>query len=206
MKRILVLGAVVILTMALISGGTWAYFSDPETSEDNTLTAGTLDLSTPVLVWDATFDTLAPGVETLDSTLTVTNNSNIAVDHIELSFTVDGFVDDEDRETDALGAPVGTDDAATFSAKINLVTLTWSVGARNLLWGPDGIDDSGAGDDIATLDDLNGAAFDGVAAPAGAADGILTIRVELDSTADDQFQGDAIDLSVELTLMQDVSQ
>ncbi|MDD5038000.1 MAG: TasA family protein, partial [Dehalococcoidales bacterium] len=44
MKKILLLTATLILVMALISSGTWAYFSDTETTSDNVLVAGTLDL------------------------------------------------------------------------------------------------------------------------------------------------------------------
>lgn len=44
MKKILALGLIAILVMALVGGGTWAYFSDVETSSNNLLTAGTLNL------------------------------------------------------------------------------------------------------------------------------------------------------------------
>ncbi len=44
MKKIFGLTIAAILIMALVGGGTYAYFSDTETSVDNTLTAGTLDL------------------------------------------------------------------------------------------------------------------------------------------------------------------
>jgi spore coat-associated protein N len=44
MKKILGLGMVALLVMALVGGGTWAYFSDTETSSDNVLVAGTLNL------------------------------------------------------------------------------------------------------------------------------------------------------------------
>ena len=45
MKKILGLTVVALLIMGLVGGGTWAYFSDPETSTGNILTAGTLDLT-----------------------------------------------------------------------------------------------------------------------------------------------------------------
>ncbi len=44
MKKILGLGVVAILVMAMVGGGTWAYFSDTESSTGNAVTAGTLDL------------------------------------------------------------------------------------------------------------------------------------------------------------------
>ncbi len=44
MKKILGLALAAVLVMAMVGGGTWAYFSDTETSSDNLITAGTLDL------------------------------------------------------------------------------------------------------------------------------------------------------------------
>jgi len=45
MKKILGLTIAALLTIGIIGGGTFAYFSDTETSVSNTLTAGTLDLN-----------------------------------------------------------------------------------------------------------------------------------------------------------------
>lgn len=44
MKKILGLTVAALLVMGLVGGGTWAYFSDVETSTGNVLTAGTLNL------------------------------------------------------------------------------------------------------------------------------------------------------------------
>jgi len=45
MKKILGLMIVALLVMVLVGGGTWAYFSDTESSANNSLAAGTLDLN-----------------------------------------------------------------------------------------------------------------------------------------------------------------
>ena len=45
MKKILGLTVAALLVIGLVGGGTWAYFSDTETSTGNILTAGTLDLN-----------------------------------------------------------------------------------------------------------------------------------------------------------------
>lgn len=45
MKKILGLTLAALVTIALIGGSTWAYFSDVESSTNNSLTAGTLDLN-----------------------------------------------------------------------------------------------------------------------------------------------------------------
>lgn len=44
MKKILGLTVAALLVLALVGGGTWAYFSDVETSTGNTFAAGTLNL------------------------------------------------------------------------------------------------------------------------------------------------------------------
>ena len=44
MKKILGLAIAAVLIMASVGFGTWSYFSDQETSNDNQITAGTLDL------------------------------------------------------------------------------------------------------------------------------------------------------------------
>ena len=44
MKKILGLAVAALLVMGLVGGGTWAYFSDTETSSNNVLTAGTIVL------------------------------------------------------------------------------------------------------------------------------------------------------------------
>jgi len=45
MKKILGLTVAALLVMALVGGGTWAYFSDVEQTDTNVLTAGILDLT-----------------------------------------------------------------------------------------------------------------------------------------------------------------
>jgi predicted ribosomally synthesized peptide with SipW-like signal peptide len=45
MRKILGLTVAALLVMGLVGGGTWAYFSDTESSTGNTLSAGTLDLN-----------------------------------------------------------------------------------------------------------------------------------------------------------------
>ncbi len=44
MKKVIILSVAALLIVAAVGSGTWAYFSDDETSQNNTLTSGTLDL------------------------------------------------------------------------------------------------------------------------------------------------------------------
>ena len=45
MKKILGLTVAAMLILTFVGGGTWAYFSDTESSTNNVLAAGTLDLN-----------------------------------------------------------------------------------------------------------------------------------------------------------------
>ena len=49
MKKILGLAVAAMMVMAMVGAGTWAYFSDTETSAGNVLTAGTLELQVNTL-------------------------------------------------------------------------------------------------------------------------------------------------------------
>ena len=109
MKKILGLTIAALLVMALVGGGTWAYFSDVETSTGNVFTAGTLDLTpdeaTIYVITYGVLDDVAPGWSSggADS-WTLTNSGTIDGD---LTITI-GAIDNqgnsnEEPEGDATG-------------------------------------------------------------------------------------------------------
>jgi len=130
MKKILGLTVAALLVMALVGGGTWAYFSDVEQTTANIFTAGTLDLQlsdSSVLV--GSVSDLAPGsgeaiasplsgdvtltkAGNIDATLdiafdtTVLNpeNYNALTDEAEALPAVGGDDDTSDGDTGELGA------------------------------------------------------------------------------------------------------
>ncbi len=64
MKKIFGLTIAALLVIGMVSGGTWAYFSDTESSTGNSLTAGTLDLNINggnIAVTTFTASAVAPG-------------------------------------------------------------------------------------------------------------------------------------------------
>ncbi len=96
MKKILGLTIAALLIMGIVGGGTYAYFSDTETSNDNTWTAGTLNLvnvisgtavNTDVIVTEQAdglndkvqFGTVTPIVPGSSGTITwtLTNEGNV---------------------------------------------------------------------------------------------------------------------------------
>ena len=127
MKKILGLTVAALLVMGLVGGGTWAYFSDVETSTGNILTAGTLDLTPDTAtIWVITYDVtddVAPGWDnslTPDS-WTLTNSGTIDGD---LTINI-GAIDNEDvtreePETDDLADTLNGDLGA------NLDVVFWA--------------------------------------------------------------------------------
>lgn len=75
MKKILGLTIAALLIMAMVGSGSWAWFSDTESSPDNSLSAGALDLKIdggddPVITFEET--NVAPG-DSGNGTLTLLN-------------------------------------------------------------------------------------------------------------------------------------
>ena len=84
MKKIVGLTVAALLVIGLVGGGTWAYFSDVETTVDNTFTAGTLDLTrdgssqvTTAFLTDVEVGNVAPGDSDTDLT-TLANGGTLS--------------------------------------------------------------------------------------------------------------------------------
>ena len=73
MKKILGLTIAALLVMGLIGGGTWAYFTDVETSTGNVFTAGTLNLTADVTGGGAVQGTVTPGDDGVNEYITLAN-------------------------------------------------------------------------------------------------------------------------------------
>ncbi|MDD4255014.1 MAG: TasA family protein [Methanofollis sp.] len=84
----------IALVSLLIGGGTYAYFSDTETSEGNVFTAGTLDLSVnDTNPWSVplTLGNMTPGQSTSFGSLTLTNVGSLTGDlYMNITGVVDG--------------------------------------------------------------------------------------------------------------------
>lgn len=73
MKKIIGLGMAVAVIIALVTTGTWALFSDTETSGDNVFQAGTIDLTIGGTgATGVSFTNMKPG-DTASATIVVTN-------------------------------------------------------------------------------------------------------------------------------------
>ncbi len=125
MKKILGLTVAALLFIGMAGIGTWAYFSDVETSTANVLTAGTLDLKTDDV--DGVSQTLLatnmkPGDTIGPATIILKNAGSTVGSTLDLTFT---YV-----ESDASSNPLNksADDTA---AMIEVITLKY--GGSSLL-------------------------------------------------------------------------
>jgi len=115
MKKIIISLAVIGIVAAIAVGGTYAYFSDTETSTGNTFTAGTLDLKVngeDVFVPYSVSD-LKPGDSRGTDTYTIKNNGSLPG---RLSFKVtnvttneNGVINPEAKAGDAEGIRIDPD-------------------------------------------------------------------------------------------------
>lgn len=132
MKKILGLGIVAILVMAMVGGGTWAYFSDTEATTDNILVAGTLDLglaNTPGTdptagttgTWTVNIDSWAPG-DNWSGTLYVQNSGTIDMTSVNATFS---YVYDENTPT-TVDDYSNTTDTDNLTQMITANTATWN--------------------------------------------------------------------------------
>jgi len=105
-KKQLVLGITsVILGLSLVIGGTYAYFSDSETT-NNTFAAGTIDLvAEPTQIID--IDSLKPG-DSMTRTFNLQNNGSLDIQKVllETNYTVNDVNGDN---TDDFGNHIGVE-------------------------------------------------------------------------------------------------
>ena len=113
MKKILGLSIALIVVIAVVGGGTFAYFNDTQTSSGTVFASASLDLGlantsggNPTADTTATFSSSAtwqPGA-TATGTLYINNAGNIAMGHVTVAFTYPS-INVSGRPTNLLGGP-----------------------------------------------------------------------------------------------------
>jgi len=211
-KKILITVMAVALSLGLM-GGAFAYFSDTETSTGNTFTAGTLDLTlgetggAPI-----TLNNMKPG-DTASGTMTVTNVGTLAGSLYATSWYVanDGTAPTE----------FPTDMSADDVAKMLQIT-TFTVGAFDMFTHPNiatikALD--GDSSDFTVYDmvnDASGVTLAGYPDPTAGGHGwysydtdmtsaeshVISMTIQFDTAADNDYQNDGITLTFEFLLTQ----
>lgn len=212
-RRVLGSVATIGAASAAAGAGTFALFSDEETSDGNTITAGTLDLQSPAS-GQLTASGVAPGWSqrgTFDATYD--SSSTVAPVALGLSLAV--------SESDAAATPADGDlqtdlNAAETARKFEVLTatvedpggavvadLTSGVNARTTGHPPDG---SGGQLSYVDLDQITGS-HDGVDTGVSPGDTYtFTLELQVPSRAGNDLQADGVDVGVTFRAEQQTSQ
>jgi predicted ribosomally synthesized peptide with SipW-like signal peptide len=190
MKRILGLAIAFMLLIGMSGIGTWAYFSDVETSTGNVLTAGTLDLKTDDVdgVSQTLFATnMAPGDTVGSANITLKNSGSIAGSTLDLAFSY--------IESDGSPNPVNMN-ADDTAAKIEVTALNY--GGPSLLGSVSDNNTNGYLDIFDLMkEDLSGLSGIG---PSASKD--FEIAVFLRTETGNDYQADGITMTMTFTLNQ----
>lgn len=177
--------------------GTLAYFSDVETSEDNTFTAGTLDIG---LSTTFNFGDVAPG-DSNTETFTITNSGTIAANSVFLELDV---VDSEPTSDTEPEAAAETSNEMDISKWIEITAMTYTG--------------SEAGQDLTSLypdansntwldlDDINTAGqteVNGADVLSASEAATISITMLLRTDTDNKYQGDMSTVDEIVTATQD---
>ena len=190
MKKILGLTIAFMLLIGMTSIGTWAYFSDVETSGGNVLAAGTLDLKTND--GDGVSQTLSaanmgPGDTIGPETITLKNVGSLAGSTLDLVFT---YV-----ESDASSNPFNksADDTAAI---IELITLKYD--GSSLLASVMDNNTNGYRD----IEDLKNTDLSGQSGISASASKDFEIAIEARNSINSDYQADGITITMTFTLNQ----
>ena len=190
MKKIVGLTIVFMLFIGMVSIGTWAYFSDTETSTGNQLTAGTLDLKTNDV--DSVFQTLyatnlKPGDTIGPSTIQLKNAGSVAGSTLDIAFS---YVESD-------GSPNTVNKNANDTAGMMEVT-TLSYDGSSLLGSVSDANGNGYKD----VYDLANADLSGQSGLNASATKNFDIAVQLRSETGNDYQADGITVTMTFILDQ----
>jgi spore coat-associated protein N len=190
MKRILGLTIAFILLTGIGGIGTFAFFSDVETSASNQLVAGTLDLKTndtDGVTQTLYADNLGPGETVGPETIILKNSGSIAGTSLDMSFSY-GESDSSPNPTD-----MSANDTA---AQIEVTALNY--GGSNLLYSVSDNNTNGWKD----IQDLANSDLSGQASIGPSANRTFEIAVQLRSDTSADFQADGINVNMTFILKQ----
>jgi predicted ribosomally synthesized peptide with SipW-like signal peptide len=189
-KKVIGLTIALILLLGISGIGTYAYFSDVETSSENVLAAGTLDLKTDDV--DGVSQTLLasnimPGDTVGPETIILKNSGTVAGSSLDLSFSY----------TESDSSPNPADMTANATAAILQVT-TLNYDSSSLLSSVSDNNSNGYKD----VYDLSTANLTGLAGIGASSTKDFEIAVTLRSDASKDFQADGIDVTMHFILNQ----
>ena len=190
MKKILGLTITLLLIISLAAVGTFAYFNDTETSTDNQMVAGTLDLKTNDA--DGVSQTLyatsmLPGGTVGPSTIVLKNSGSTNGSTLDMSFS---YVESD-------GNPNSVNKSADETAAM-MEVITLSYGGSSLLTSVNDGNSNGYKD----VHDLANANLTGQSGIAASATKNFQIAIQLRGDTSADFKTDGITMTMTFTLNQ----
>jgi spore coat-associated protein N len=202
MKKMLAMMFLTTVLLVIVGGGTWAWFSDTETSANNSLTAGTLDLNVDggnIEVNTFSVSNVAPG----DSGSGNTTLSNVG--------SLDGELDVYVHYVYSTGGSGGTEfeDSVSHMGDNAEMALYLDVDQSGTYTGGDiGLKYDGttynhpAALDYASMKSYSQVTWDAVETLAASAGDDFIILWEIPTTTDNEIQGDTLHFKITFTLEQ----
>jgi spore coat-associated protein N len=202
MKKILGLMVAALLVIMMVGGGTWAYFSDTETSANNTLAAGTLDLNIDggnTAVTTFSVSNKAPGDSGSGSN--VLANVGSLPGELDIAFSeVTNTAGSGGTEFEGGSGELGG--AALLAVFVDVDSDgTWSSGDIGLK--ADGTKyNHPTALDYASVDSYSEATWDNVETMAVSASDKIMVMWQIPTTAGNEIQGDSLSVDITFTLEQ----
>jgi len=190
MKKILGLTIAFVLFISWAGVGTWAYFSDTETSTNNQLTAGTLDLKTnddDGVAQTLYATNMKPGDTVGPATIQLRNTGSVDGSTLDIAFS---YVESD-------GSPNAVNKSADATAAVMEVT-TLNYGGSSLLTSVNDENSNGYKD----IQDLKNADLTGQSGLNASATKNFEIAVQLRSETGNDFQADGITVTMTFILNQ----
>jgi len=201
MKKIMGLAVAAILIIALASGGTWAFFSDTESSANNSLSAGVLDLTADG--GDAavtTFSVSGKGPGDSGSGSTTLANAGDMSGELDITFS---SITSTGGATGEFGDSVGNlDSVAEIAIYVDVdASGTWTDGDIGLKSDATTYNHPTALD-YATIASYGSDSFDAIETMAIGASDDLVIMWQIPTAATNNIQGDSVSFDLTFTLEQ----
>jgi len=202
MKKILGLTIAALMVMVMVGGGTWAYFTDTETSANNSLSAGTMDLNIDggnSAVNTFTASNVTPGESGVGSS-TLANVGNLGG---ELDITISAITNTGGSGGTEFEDGVGNLGGEAVMAMYIDVDQSGDFNAGDIGLKADAtVYSYPATLQYDTIDNYDSTIWDAAASMASTAQYDVTIDWEVPTSAGNNIQGDAISFGILFTLEQ----
>jgi predicted ribosomally synthesized peptide with SipW-like signal peptide len=204
MKKILGLTVAALLIMAMVGGGTWAFLTDIETSGNNVLTAGIMDLglaniSNTEAGGSTNFTWTSPSGwkpgDNVTAVLYVKNSGNIPMSSVNVSFA-HVFTNGTPTTISGYNLNLGAGGTGNITGMIKASVATWN-GTGSVVAAP--FQGDALGDGAGTLSGNGTMSLGGLAPGVEAA---LRIVWLLNTTATNAIEGDSENITLTLTASQ----